>query len=38
MNIGKVIVMGALFGCVTAYGQGKENFLRQQAYAEMQRV
>ena len=38
MNIGNMVVTGALLACVTAYGQGKESFMQQQAYAEMQRV
>ena len=38
MNIRKMVVMGVAFGCVMAYGQGRENFMQQQAYAEMQRV
>ena len=38
MNIRKVVVLGCLAGCVTAYGQAKESFMQQQAYAEMQRV
>ena len=38
MNIRKMIAFGCLLGCAMAYGQGKENFMQQQAYAEMQRV
>ena len=38
MNIRNMVVTGALFACVTAYGQGRESFMQQQAYAEMQRV
>ena len=38
MNIRKIMVLGCLVGCVTAYGQAKESFMQQQAYAEMQRV
>ena len=38
MNIRKMVAMGVAFGCVMAYGQGRENFMQQQAYAEMQRV
>ena len=38
MNIRKVMVLGCLVGCAAAYGQGKESFMQQQAYAEMQRV
>lgn len=38
MNIRKMVAMGIAFGCVMAYGQGRESFMQQQAYAEMQRV
>ena len=38
MDIRKVMVLGCLVGCATAYGQARENFMQQQAYAEMQRV
>ena len=38
MNIRKIFVLGCLVGCAAAYGQGKESFMQQQAYAEMQRV
>ena len=38
MNIRNTVVTGALLACVTAYGQGRESFMQQQAYAEMQRV
>ena len=38
MNIRKIMVLGCLVGCAAAYGQGKESFMQQQAYAEMQRV
>ena len=38
MNIRKMVAMGVAFGCVMAYGQGREGFMQQQAYAEMQRV
>ena len=38
MNIRKMVAMGVAFGCVMAYGQGRESFMQQQAYAEMQRV
>ena len=38
MNIRKMVAMGVAFGCAVAYGQGRENFMQQQAYAEMQRV
>ena len=38
MNIRMMVTMGVAFGCVMAYGQGRESFMQQQAYAEMQRV
>ena len=38
MNIGKVVSTMAVLGCTMAYGQGRESFMQQQAYAEMQRV
>ena len=38
MNVRNVAVMGMMLVCATAYGQGKESFMQQQAYAEMQRV
>ena len=38
MNIKKIVVVGAVLGSAVAYGQGKESFMQQQAYAEMQRV
>ena len=38
MNIRKIMMLGCLVGCAAAYGQGKESFIQQQAYAEMQRV
>ena len=38
MNIRKVMTAGCLTMCVAAYGQGRDNFIQQQAYAEMQRV
>ena len=38
MNIKKIAVTGIVLGCAVAYGQGKESFMQQQAYAEMQRV
>ena len=38
MDIRKMVAFGCLLGCAMAYGQGKENFMQQQAYAEMQRV
>ena len=38
MNIRKMVAIGVAFGCAMAYGQGRESFMQQQAYAEMQRV
>ena len=38
MNIRKIVVVGFALGCAVAYGQGRESFMQQQAYAEMQRV
>ena len=38
MNIRKMVAIGVVFGCAMAYGQGRESFMQQQAYAEMQRV
>ena len=38
MDIRKTVAFGCLLGCAMAYGQAKENFMQQQAYAEMQRV
>ena len=38
MNVRKMVTFGCLVGCAVAYGQGRENFMQQQAYAEMQRV
>lgn len=38
MNIRKIVAVGVAFGCAMAYGQGRESFMQQQAYAEMQRV
>ena len=38
MNIKKIVVASVVLGCAVAYGQGKESFMQQQAYAEMQRV
>ena len=38
MNIRNTIALGSLMVCAMAYGQAKENFMQQQAYAEMQRV
>ena len=38
MDIRKMVTFGCLVGCAVAYGQGRESFMQQQAYAEMQRV
>ena len=38
MDIRKMVAFGCLLGCTMAYGQARENFMQQQAYAEMQRV
>ena len=38
MNIRKMVAIGVAFGGVVVYGQGREGFMQQQAYAEMQRV
>ena len=38
MNIRKIVVIGFALGCAVTYGQGRESFMQQQAYAEMQRV
>ena len=38
MDVRKMVTFGCLVGCAVAYGQGRENFMLQQAYAEMQRV
>ena len=38
MDIRKVVTFGCLVGYAVAYGQGRESFMQQQAYAEMQRV
>ena len=38
MDIRKMVTFGCLVGCAMAYGRGSENFMQQQAYAEMQRV
>ena len=37
MKVKMIMVLG-LAACAAAFGQGKEDFMRQQAYAEMQRV
>ena len=38
MNIKGVMAVGCVLGCAIVHGQGKESFMLQQAYAEMQRV
>ena len=38
MDVRKMVTFGCLVGCAVAYGQERENFMLQQAYAEMQRV
>ena len=38
MDIRKMVTLGCLLGCAMAYGQGRESFMQQQAYGEMQRV
>lgn len=38
MTVKKTVAFGCLMACAMAYGQGKESFMQQQAYAEMQRV
>lgn len=39
MNKVKTVTLGCLLAAgIAAYGQGKESFMQQQAYAEMQRV
>lgn len=38
MNVKNVMIVACFLVCSVAQGQAKENFLRQQAYAEMQRV
>ena len=34
----RTVMTGCLLACATAYGQNREGFMQQQAYAEMQRV
>ena len=34
----KMVMAVCLASCAMAFGQGKDDFMRQQAYAEMQRV
>lgn len=38
MKLKKVALIVGLAGCAAAHGQGANDFVRQQAYAEMQRV
>ena len=38
MHMKNAIVVASLALCASAFGQGRENFMQQQAYAEMQRV
>ena len=38
MNVKKTMIVLGLAACASAFGQGKEDFMRQQAFAEMQRV
>jgi len=38
MNGKKTVMAACLVSCAVALGQAKENFMQQQAYAEMQRV
>jgi len=38
MNVRNVVTSACLLSCAAAFGQAKENFMQQQAYAEMQRV
>ena len=38
MNTRTAVSVACLMTCAMAYGQGRENFMQQQAYAEMQRV
>ena len=38
MNVKTMMTVLGLAACAAAFGQGKEDFMRQQAYAEMQRV
>lgn len=37
-NMNRLFVLACLSASVSAFGQGKESFMQQQAYAEMQRV
>jgi len=38
MNGKQTVVMACLVSCTAAFGQARESFMQQQAYAEMQRV
>jgi len=38
MLVKRVMAVSCLLSCAVALGQGKENFMQQQAFAEMQRV
>ncbi len=38
MNTKSIVILTSLLICAVATGQGKESFIQQQAYAEMQRV
>lgn len=38
MNMKKTMVVVGLVASMSAFGQGRESFMQQQAYAEMQRV
>ena len=38
MTVKNMMMAVSLASCATAFGQAKENFMQQQAYAEMQRV
>ena len=38
MNMKKTMVVVGLVALMSAFGQGRESFMQQQAYAEMQRV
>jgi len=38
MNAKKMVMAASFLSCAMAFGQARENFMQQQAYAEMQRV
>ena len=38
MRAKKAMAAACLAACAAAFGQGREGFMQQQAYAEMQRV